>query len=47
VKPIELDELGPGVELLLTPEQGRSLAGSGVVTTAPSAYRPGAWQIGP
>jgi 5-methylcytosine-specific restriction enzyme subunit McrC len=47
VKAIELGELGPGVELLLTPEQGRSLAGSGVVTAAPSLYRPGAWQIGP
>jgi 5-methylcytosine-specific restriction enzyme subunit McrC len=47
VKPIELDELGPGVERLLAPEQGRSLAGSGVVTAAPSPYRPGAWQIGP
>jgi len=47
VKPIELNELGPGVERLLTPEQGRSLAGSGVVTAAPSAYHPGAWQIGP
>ena len=32
MKPIELDELGPGVERLLTPEQGRSLAASGVVT---------------
>ena len=47
MKPIELDELGPGVERLLTPEQGRSLAGSGVVTAAPSLYSPGAWQIGP
>ena len=47
MRPIELDELGPGVERLLTPEQGRSLAGSGVVTAAPSPYRPGAWQIGP
>ena len=47
MKPVELDELGPGVERLLTPEQGRSLAGSGVVTAAPSPYRPGAWQIGP
>ena len=47
MKPIELDELGPGVERLLTPEQGRSLAGSGVVTAAPSPYSPGAWQIGP
>jgi 5-methylcytosine-specific restriction enzyme subunit McrC len=47
VKPIELDELGLGVERLLTPEQGRSLAGSGVVTAAPSLYSPGTWQIGP
>jgi 5-methylcytosine-specific restriction enzyme subunit McrC len=47
VKPVELDELGPGVERLLTPEQGRSLADSGVVTAAPSPYRPGAWQIRP
>ena len=47
MKPIELDELGPGVERLLTLEQGRSLAGSGVVTAAPSSYRPGFWQIGP
>ena len=45
--PIELDELGPGVERLLTPEQGRSLAASGVVTATPSPYRAGAWQIGP
>jgi len=47
VKPIELDELRSGVERLLTPEQGRSLAASGVVTAAPSPYRLGAWQIGP
>jgi 5-methylcytosine-specific restriction enzyme subunit McrC len=47
VKPVELDELGPEVERLLTPEQGRSLADSGVVTAAPSPYHPGAWQIGP
>jgi len=47
VKPIELDELGPGVERLLTPEQGRSLAGSGMVTATPSLYSPGAWQISP
>ncbi len=47
MRPIELDELGQGVERLLTLEQGRSLAGSGVVTAAPSPYRPGAWQIGP
>ena len=47
MKPIELDELGPGVERLLTPEQGRSLAGSGMVTATPSLYSPGAWQISP
>ena len=47
MKPVELDELAPGVERLLTPEQGRSLAGSGVVTAAPSLYSPGVWQIGP
>ncbi len=47
MKPIELDELGPGVERLLTPEQGRSLTGSGVVTATPSLFSPGAWQIGP
>ena len=47
MKSVELNELGPGVERPLTPEQGRSLAGSGVVTAAPSPYRPGAWQIGP
>ena len=47
MKPTELDELGPGLERLITPEHGRSLASSGVVTAAPSPYRPGAWQIGP
>jgi 5-methylcytosine-specific restriction enzyme subunit McrC len=47
VTPIELDELGSGVERLLTLEQGRSLAVSGVVTATPSPYSPGAWQIGP
>ena len=44
---IELDELGPGVELPLTPRRGRSLASSGVVNAAPSPYSPGIWQIGP
>ena len=44
---IELDELGPGVELPLTPEQGRSLADCGVVTAVPSLYSPGIWHIGP
>ena len=47
MKPIELDELGPGVERLLTPEQGRSLTGSGVVTAAPSPYSQGVWQVSP
>jgi 5-methylcytosine-specific restriction enzyme subunit McrC len=44
---IELDELSPNVELPFTPEQGRSLANSGVVKAAPSPYTPGIWQIGP
>lgn len=43
--PIELDELGPGVEIPLTPDQGRALASSDVVTAAPSPYRPGLWQV--
>jgi 5-methylcytosine-specific restriction enzyme subunit McrC len=47
VIPVELDELGPRAELPLTLEQGRALADSGVVTAVPSAYRPGAWQVGP
>ena len=47
MKPVELDELGPSVERLLTPEQARSLAASGVVIATPSPFRPGAWQIGP
>jgi len=47
VNPIELSELGPAIELPLTPEQGRSLASSGVVTAAPSPYNPGLWQVGP
>jgi len=47
VNPIELSELGPPIELPLTPEQGRSLASSGVVTAAPSPYSPGLWQVGP
>src|ERR1035441_8263013 len=47
VRPVELDELGPGVERLLTPEQGRARADSVGVAAAPSPYRRGAWQIGP
>ena len=45
--PVELDELGPRAELLLTLEQGRALAASGVVTAVPSAYRQGVWLVGP
>jgi 5-methylcytosine-specific restriction enzyme subunit McrC len=47
VTTVELDELGPPVELPLTAGQGRALAGSGVVSAAPSAFRPGIWLIGP
>ena len=43
---VELDELGPAVGLWLAPDQGRSLAGSGVVNTAPSPYTTGVWQVG-
>jgi 5-methylcytosine-specific restriction enzyme subunit McrC len=45
VTPIELDELGPPIELPLTPEQGRSLASSGVVSAIPSAFRSGSWLL--
>ncbi|MGH8323728.1 MAG: McrC family protein, partial [Steroidobacteraceae bacterium] len=44
---IELGELGPGVELALTPDQGRLLASSGAVNAAPSPYAPGLWRVGP
>lgn len=40
-----LDETGPGIEVPLTSEQGRLLAGSGVVTAVPSAYRTGFWRV--
>jgi 5-methylcytosine-specific restriction enzyme subunit McrC len=43
---VELDELGPPVELSLTPEQGQSLANSGVVSAMPSPFRSGFWLIG-
>jgi len=46
VTPIELDELGPPAELPLTPEQGRSLASSGVVSAAPSPFRSGFYAKG-
>jgi 5-methylcytosine-specific restriction enzyme subunit McrC len=45
VNPIELDELGPGIELPLTPEHGRSLASSGIVDAIPSPFRPGTWRV--
>jgi 5-methylcytosine-specific restriction enzyme subunit McrC len=47
VIPVELDELGPRAELLLTLEQGRALAASDIVIAVPSAYRAGAWLVGP
>jgi 5-methylcytosine-specific restriction enzyme subunit McrC len=47
VIPVGLDELGPRAELRLTPEQGRALMASGVVTAAPSAHHPGVWLVGP
>jgi 5-methylcytosine-specific restriction enzyme subunit McrC len=47
VIPIELDELGPQAEVPLSPDQGRMLAASGVVTAVPSPYRPGTWLVGP
>jgi 5-methylcytosine-specific restriction enzyme subunit McrC len=40
-----LDELGESAELLLMPEQGRSLARSGVVAAVPSPYTPGVWRV--
>ena len=44
---VDLDELGPPVEVPLTSEQGRALADSDVVSAAPSAFRAGCWLIGP
>lgn len=44
---LELDELGPVIELELTPDQGRLLAASGVVSVTPSLYAPRRWLIGP
>jgi 5-methylcytosine-specific restriction enzyme subunit McrC len=46
VSVIELDELGPPLELPLTAEEGRALAFSGVVSAVPSPYRPGIWLVG-
>jgi 5-methylcytosine-specific restriction enzyme subunit McrC len=47
VTELELDELGPAAELALTPDQGRLLAASGVVTATPSPYVSGRWLVGP
>jgi 5-methylcytosine-specific restriction enzyme subunit McrC len=47
VNRIELAELGPARELALTPEQGRALARSGIVTAVPSLYGAGTWLVGP
>ena len=44
---LELDELGPAAELALTPDQGRLLAASGVVSATPSPYDSGRWLVGP
>jgi len=46
VTSIQLGELGPAAELRLTSEQGRSLAGSGVVHATPAPYSAGVWQVG-
>jgi len=46
VSTIELDELDPPLELLLTLEEGRTLAASGVVSAVPSPYQPGIWLVG-
>jgi 5-methylcytosine-specific restriction enzyme subunit McrC len=43
----ELDELGPALTVSLTPDDGRRLAASGVVTAVPSPYDPGRWLVGP
>ena len=44
---LELDELGPATELALTPDQGRLLAASGIVSATPSPYIPGRWFVAP
>jgi 5-methylcytosine-specific restriction enzyme subunit McrC len=46
VNVIELDELGPPLELPLTADVGRALAFSGVVSAVPSPYRSGIWLVG-
>lgn len=44
---IDLTETGPDIDWPLTPAQGRRLARSGVVRSAPSPYDPSSWLIGP
>jgi 5-methylcytosine-specific restriction enzyme subunit McrC len=43
---IELTEIGWPTEFELSPDQGRRLAASGVVTAVPSPLRTGWWQVG-
>jgi 5-methylcytosine-specific restriction enzyme subunit McrC len=47
VTELQLNELGPASEVPLSPDQGRLLAASGVVTAVPSPYAPGRWVVGP
>ncbi len=42
---IEVKEVGPGVLVPISTEQGLMLARSGVVNAAPSPYRAGCWQV--
>lgn len=44
---LELDELGPLTDCALSPDQGRLLAASGVVSAVPSPFVPGRWLVGP
>ena len=44
---ISLDELGPPVPVALSPDQGRLLAASGVVSAVPSVDSAGLWLVGP
>jgi 5-methylcytosine-specific restriction enzyme subunit McrC len=42
---IEIREVGPGVLVAISAEQGLALARSGVVSAVPSPYRAGWWQV--
>jgi 5-methylcytosine-specific restriction enzyme subunit McrC len=46
VTELELDEVLPASECLLTADQGRLLSASGVVSAVPSPFRAGAWLVG-